>query len=88
MVTGNKRKKIIELLKSGNFTVASHDYGQVSLYEGKFPAYSGEWVDEMPVFPKENKEVARFNLSDSWGYMQELVALMTEALGGRNGGSA
>lgn len=84
-------KELIELLKSGNFTVASHDYGQVSIYEGKFDAYNGEWSKNpvepgMPYFP--GKEVASFNISDSDGYMQKIISLLTQALGGRDGGSA
>lgn len=89
-LTGNKKKQVLELLKSGNFTIASHNYGQVSIYRGRFNGYTGDWSKnpepDMPYFPGE--EIALFNLSDSWGYMQEIVALLTEALGGSNGGSA
>jgi hypothetical protein len=82
------RDKLIKLLKSGNFTVASHDYGQVVIYEGRVKGYTEfDEKTEMPKF-KGAKEVARFNLGDTYGYMQDVVSLFTEALGGSNGGSA
>lgn len=74
-----EREKLIALLKSGNFSVASHDYGQVSIYEGRYDGY-----DSL----SDEKEVGDFSLSDSDGYMQDVISLLTEALGGSVAGSA
>lgn len=83
-----KAKQIIDLLKSGNFTVASHNYGSVTIYEGKVKGYwEYDEETEMPQFDG-SKEIATYGLSDSDGYMQEIVSLLTEALNGSNGGSA
>jgi len=82
-------KGLLKLLKSGNFTAASHDYGQVSIYKGKFEGYNKFDEDGEADFPDQDKEVADFNLSDTdGGYMQDIVAYLVEALGGNNGGSA
>lgn len=78
------KKELLELLKSGNFTVASHDYGQVSIYKGKHNGYNSN--GEEPEFPA--KEVKSFELGDAYGYMQDIVSIFAEALGGNNGGSA
>lgn len=86
---GKLKKELLKLLKSGNFTVASHDYGQVSIYEGKCAGYNKFDAEGEADFPSKAKEVGDFNLGDSQGgYMQDVVALLVEALGGSNGGSA
>lgn len=80
-----ERAELIELLKTGNFTVASHDHGQVSIYKGKYTGYNSK--EEMPEFPEDRKDEV-FDSNKTEGYMPEIVELLTEALGGSNGGSA
>jgi hypothetical protein len=67
-------KEIIQLLKSGKFTIAYHDQGSCSLYEDKIKYY-----DDLPV----DGELANF---ESWdceeGYLPKIVRLLVEALGG------
>jgi len=76
---------LLTVLRSGAFTVASHDYGQVSIYEGRHKGYLSK--EEMPEFPE--KELISFDLSDNnGGYMQKDIELFTDALDGTNGGSA
>lgn len=69
-----KEKQIIELLQSGNFTIAYHDNGHCCVYEGKFK------YDELP----ENGEVAEFYDHQSEGYLPEIVQLLTKALKGKS----
>lgn len=64
-------KKIIELMKSGNFTIAYHDNGQCSLYKGKFE------YDDLP-----EKSEHDFEYGDSEGYTPHVVQLLVKALGG------
>jgi len=64
--------KIIELLKSGNFTIAYHDNQSPALYKG-------HWEYEQL---ENKKEIPIDNFDD--GYCPEIVALLTKALGGKS----
>ena len=61
----------IELLKSGNFTIAYHDDDYCCLYKGKFD------YDELP----EDGEITSFDGTTS-GYISEAVEYLVKALGG------
>lgn len=63
-------KKIIEILKSGDFTIAYHDNGYCNLYKGKFE------YDDLKGKPIE---------FDDWedGYTPDVVKQLVEALGGK-----
>lgn len=67
-------KKIIELLESGDFTIAYHDNGQGGLYKGHYFDY-----DDLP-----EKADCEFDYSDSEGYMPLIVQHLTKALGGKS----
>jgi len=62
----------IELLKSGNFTIAYHDSDYCCLYKGKLD------YDELP----EDGEVAEFDGTTD-GYISEAVEYLVKALGGK-----
>ena len=63
-------KKIIELLKSGDFTIAYHDNDSPYLYKKKLE------YDDLP-----EKEYYQFD-SNHDGYIPEVVFLLVKALGG------
>lgn len=63
--------KIIELLKSGDFTIAYHDHGHCCLYKGRHE------YESLPI-----KEVAEFYDTDGDGYLPQIVYLLAKALGG------
>lgn len=63
---------IIELLKSGNFTIAYHDNQSPSLYEGRHT------YEEL-----EDKEEIQLEIFDG-GYVPDIVCYLVEALGGRS----
>jgi hypothetical protein len=65
-----KKKDIIKLLKSGDFTIAYHDNACPTLYKGR---------REYEQLLGEN-EVELDGLDE--GYCPEIVSLLTEALGG------
>lgn len=65
-------QKIIDLLKSGNFTIAYHDNGYCCLYRGKY------LYDELP-----EREDFSFDMEGAEGYAPEIVSLLAKALGGR-----
>lgn len=66
-------KKIIELLKSGDFTIAYHDSGEPTLYKGrhKYDDLPNESIDFVPDYHGTN------------GYVPPLVDLLVKALGGK-----
>jgi hypothetical protein len=66
-------KKIIELLKTGDFTIAYHDNGQCSLYKGKFE------YDDLP-----EKSLHDFDYNDAEGYCPHIVVLLAKALCGKS----
>jgi len=66
-----KREKIIELLRSGNFTITYHDNDYCCLYKGHLE------YDELP-----KKEIQSFS-GHSDGYITEIVEVLVEALGGK-----
>jgi len=63
-------KEIIELMKTGNFTIAYHDSGVCGLYEGKFE------YDELP-----EKAFHEFDCEFD-GYESRELQLLVKALGG------
>ena len=66
-------EQILALLKSGNFTIAFHDYSLCCLYKGKHE------YDKLP-----KKEVASFDLHDGHtGYASEIMVLLVKALNGK-----
>lgn len=66
-------KDLVQLFKSGDFTIAYHDNGVASVYKGKHKNY-----DSLP-----EKEVHQFDC-DTDGYLPKEVKLLTEALGGKS----
>lgn len=72
-MTPKKENEIIELLKSGKFTIHYHDNGSCSLY-------SGIHKESLP-----KKSVAEFDMSESEGYLPPEVSLIVKALGGESG---
>ena len=66
-----KRRKIVELLKSGNFTVSYSDIGICCIYEGKYEH------DNLPEIPFHE-----FSCEMN-GYMPVEMMLFIEALNGK-----
>lgn len=66
-----EEKEVIELLRSGNFTVAYHDNDAPCLYKGK---WKYEDLEE------EKEEVVISCMTD--GYCPYIVELLVKALGG------
>lgn len=66
-----KQQKIIELLRSGDFTIAYHDNGSCMLYKGKH-----EYKD----LPKREIDIQSEFCAD--GYEVPEVVALVEALGG------
>ena len=72
-MTRNEQKKALQILSSGDFTLASHDYGEFDLYRGKHE------YDDLP----EESDFT-FNMSDNVeGYMPHIVQLLVTCLGGK-----
>ena len=67
------RKQVIELLKSGDFTITYHDRCSPSLYKGK-------WKYEQ----LENKEEIEYETYLETGYCPLIVELLAKALGGKS----
>ena len=65
------REELIELLKSGDFTIAYHDAGVCSIYRGKMK------YGELP----EGGELKDF-MGCYEGYKPRVVEILVEALGG------
>lgn len=65
------KREIIELLKSGDFTIAYHDSGYCCLYQGKIP-YSKLPEESIKEFEGTTK-----------GYIPCEVELLVVALGGK-----
>jgi len=70
-----KEKAIIELLKSGDFTVAYHNNCELSLYIGR---HKYEQLENL----EEEDEVELDNFDS--GYCPEIVRLLVKALGGKS----
>ena len=66
------KKGMIELLKSGDFTIAYHDNCSPSLYKGKHE------YDELP-----DEVDYDFDFGNN-GYIPEVVEILVEALGGKS----
>lgn len=75
------KREILDLLKSGDFTIAYHDNGLCSLYKGRIKEY-----DQLPEWRYDKLsscgDLAEFFDTDSDGYLPKIVALLVEALGG------
>ena len=69
-------KKLIELFKTGNFTIIYWDNECPSLYEGKYT------VDNIPEDVVDNKEI-KFDDYEG-GYCPKIVELLAKALGGKS----
>jgi len=65
--------EIVELLKSGNFTVAYHDNGYCCLYKGRLE------YDDLP-----KRCFAEFSSYNDDGYLPKIVRLLVETLGGKS----
>jgi hypothetical protein len=70
-MTPKKKKEIIDLFKSGDFTIVYHDRGYCRVYKGKHS------YEELP------KASTGFDDSESFGYCPDIVTLLAEALGGK-----
>lgn len=68
-----KSDKIIEMLSTGNFTLAYHDQGYCALYKGKRKYEDLEEGEEL-------KEFSNHRRSD---YIPEEVVLLVKMLGGK-----
>lgn len=75
-----KEEKIIEILKSGDFTVIYWDSGVATLYQKKWNYHEEQERDDYETL---NKFVI-LETSHTDGYCPEIVALLVKALGGKS----
>ena len=68
------KENLVQLLKSGNFTVAYHDNQEGAIYQGR--------ADNCNKLPEDDK-VDNFALWDNEGYLPYIVRVLVEALGGK-----
>ena len=68
-----RKKELIKLLQSGNFTIAYHDNGECCLYKRKIKN-----IESII----EGSEIEDFSDCDSDGYLPIIVELLIKALGG------
>lgn len=66
-------KKVLALLRSGNFTLLYHDNGSCTLYKGKH-VYEDATEDD---------ECENFDTNQHEGYLPREVMLLVSALGGK-----
>ena len=75
------KQEIIDLLKSGDFTIIYWDSGEATLYEKK-------WNKEREFERDDYQTMDKFKVSlpdfGSSGYTPEIVSLLVEALGGKS----
>lgn len=69
-----KTKKIVDLLISGDFTIAYHDNGQYSIYTGRYKEYD-DITDAVPFIDSDQHH--------SEGYIPTEVELLVKALNGK-----
>ncbi len=78
---GMKEKEIIELLKSGNFTIVYWDRDDPTLYKGKWN-YNKEFEnDDYALMNKSIVELDSHMFED--GYVPHIVYLLSKALKGK-----
>jgi len=75
------KKKLIELLKSGDFTIMYWDREYPNIYKGRWNYYKEEKRDN---YETMNKAQIEYPMYDMNGYCPNIVALLTEALGGKS----
>jgi hypothetical protein len=68
-------KELVELLKSGDFTLGYHDNGYCEVYRGRI-----EYDD---INEKDLQPVGSFDSSENEGYIPAEVAALVKALGGK-----
>lgn len=73
------KKKIIDILKSGNFTIVYHDNEYCSLYKGHHK-YDDLTDDDGEEIVKEEAQLIKCNGD---GYIPEEVMYLVKALGGK-----
>lgn len=66
-------RELIELIKSGDFTIVYHDNGCCDIYKGKYDDY-----DDVPL-----KAVRTFDCEFD-GYLPNEVMFLVQALGGKS----
>jgi len=72
-----KKKKILDIIKSGNFTLEYHDRGYCTLCLGKYGEYGESCPDEGDFKTEWESD------NQTEGYIPSEVALLVEALGGK-----
>jgi len=77
-------EKIIELLKSGDFTIIYWDSGEATLYSKKWKKEEEFERDDYETMDKFIIEVSDHGNN---GYLPQIVALLTKALGGKSDSS-
>lgn len=74
----NLQQQILNLLKSGNFTILYHDNGMCCLYPGKI-----KYDEADDGLNNGVKAMAEFNHTNDIGYTPYIVAMLAKALGGK-----
>jgi len=74
------KKKLIELFRSGDFTIVYWDSGEPTIYRGKWN-YNKEF--ERDDYETMNKAIVKYPMYYMGGYVPDIVALLAEALKGK-----
>lgn len=72
-------KKLIELFKSGDFTIIYWDSQDPTIYRGKWDRSKEYERDEYEIMNKAEVETNFYDM----GYVPDIVALLAKALGGK-----
>ncbi|MCP6727315.1 MAG: hypothetical protein KJI69_04900 [Patescibacteria group bacterium] len=76
-----KHEDLIKLFKSGNFTIVYWDNESPSIYKGKWDINEEYEKDD---YKEMEKHEISIDMYDNDGYIPDIVAWLTEALGGKS----
>lgn len=73
-------KQLVELFKSGNFTIVYWDNEEPTIYKGRWNYHKEQEKDDYETMEKSRID---YPMYDMGGYCPDIVALLTKALGGK-----
>ena len=80
MTREEKKEEVIELFKSGDFTIVYWDSDDPTIYKGKWNYDEEDEKDECREMFESQIDVSMYNMN---GYAPDVVAWLVEALGGK-----
>lgn len=73
-------KDLVELFRSGNFTIVYWDRGEPTIYKGRWNYHKENEKDE---YEKMEKSRIYYPMYDIDGYCPDIIHLLVKALGGK-----